>query len=189
MKLFLFWFSELEEQFNVHNSLSICESTKNWSSNFAIIAFSCKHLITLTFFASCTLTFLRRSDFQSGPKSILCLSYIISGFLAKPKSCHQTSSCRNASLCNVVGELWKRHNNRNQNSSCNKRKKTCFAFYLVSEGHLYTGEAIYKLFLFKFFKCDELASRTSNDLNFVLLPPSLCIETKYWQKPKSWQKN
>ena len=75
MKLFLFWFSELEEQFNVHNSLSICESTKNWSSNFAIIAFSCKHLITLTFFASCTLTFLRRSDFQSGPKSILCLSY------------------------------------------------------------------------------------------------------------------
>ena len=32
-----------------------------------------------------------------------------------------------------------------------EKKNSCFAFYLVSEGHLYTGEAIYKLFLFKFF--------------------------------------
>ena len=30
-------------------------------------------------------------------------------------------------------------------------------------------------------KCDELASRTSKVLNFVLLPSSLCIETKSWQ--------
>ena len=32
-------------------------------------------MITLTFFASCTLTLLRRSDFQNGPKSNLFISY------------------------------------------------------------------------------------------------------------------
>ena len=37
------------------------------------------------------------------------------------------------------------------------------------------------------FKCDELASRTSKDLNSC--PSSFSIEKKSWQKPKSWQTN
>ena len=32
--------------------------------------------------------------------------------------------------------------------------------------------------------------RTSKDLNFLsFLPPSLFIETKFWQKPKSWHRS
>ena len=40
-----------------------------------------------------------------------------------------------------------------------------------------------QFFGFFIFKCGELASRSSKDLNFL----SLCIETKSWQKPKSWK--
>jgi hypothetical protein len=48
LKLFLFWFAELAEQFHVHNLYKRRKSTKNWFSNFGFIygsvsySFSCK---------------------------------------------------------------------------------------------------------------------------------------------------
>ena len=44
----------------------------------------------------------------------------------------------------------------------------------------------------RIFKCDVLATRTSKDDTFLdqsFLPPSFSIETKSWQKTKSWQTN
>ena len=37
LKLFLFSFAELAEQFQVHDLYKIRKSTKNWSSNFGLI--------------------------------------------------------------------------------------------------------------------------------------------------------
>ena len=37
-----------------------------------------------------------------------------------------------------------------------------------------------------FFKCDKFCSRTSKYWNF---PPFFCLETKSWEKSKSWQTN